>query len=120
MNMRSVVEVTDAAKQHIATILANNTGKHLRVSINDRGCSGHKYQYDLCDWDQRGRFDEVIDWPGGRLVIDSLSVLGLVGSVLDLSQTQFETQLVWQNPMAVNACGCGESFQLASDLRHGS
>jgi iron-sulfur cluster assembly accessory protein len=116
MNMRSAVDITDAAKAHIAAILANNPGKHLRVSINNRGCSGHKYEYELRDWDDREKFDETVDWTGGRLVIDGTSLLGLVGSELDLQTTQFESQLVWHNPMAVNACGCGESFQLVSDF----
>ena len=116
MNMRAAVTLTESAQAHIADILANNPGKHLRVSINNRGCSGHKYEYELRDWDDRARFDEVVDWPGGRLVIDGASLMALIGSELDLQSTQFESQLVWRNPMAVNACGCGESFQLASDI----
>jgi len=116
MNMRSAVDITESAKAHIAAILANNPGKHLRVSINNRGCSGHKYEYQLRDWDDRAKFDETVDWPGGRLVIDGTSLLGLIGSELDLQTTQFESQLVWHNPMAVNACGCGESFQLVYDF----
>ena len=42
--------------------------------------------------------------------------MALLGSELDLQITQFESQLVWHNPMAVNACGCGESFQLVTDI----
>ena len=114
--MRSAVDITDRAKTHIASILANNPGKHLRVSINNKGCSGHKYEYELRDWDDRAKFDETVDWDDGRLVIDGTSLMALLGSELDLQTTQFESQLVWHNPMAVNACGCGESFQLVTDV----
>ena len=116
MNMRAAVTLTESAQAHIGAILAHNPGKHLRVAVNNKGCSGHKYEYDLRDWDDTAKFDEVVDWPGGRLVIDGASLMALIGSELDLQSTQFESQLVWRNPMAVNACGCGESFQLASDI----
>jgi len=114
--MRSAVDITDAARAHIAAILARNPGKHLRVSVNNKGCSGHKYEYELRDWDETAKFDETVDWEGGRLVIDGTSLMALLGSELDLQTTQFESQLVWHNPMAVNACGCGESFQLITDV----
>ena len=116
MKMKSAVTITEVAQVHIAQILSSNPGKHLRISISNKGCSGHKYEYALRDWDNRERFDEVIDWPNGRLVIESKSLMGLLGSVLDLKTTQFESQLVWANPLAVNACGCGESFQLVTDV----
>ena len=114
--MRSAVDITDAARAHIAAILARNPGKHLRVSVNNKGCSGHKYEYELRDWDETAKFDETVDWEGGRLVIDCTSLMALLGSELDLQTTQFESQLVWHNPMAVNACRCGESFQLVTDV----
>ena len=82
------VTLTDQAKQYIAELLAANPGKQLWVSINNKGCSGHKYEYRLTDWDSQQRFDEVIDWPDGRLVIESKSLLGLIGSCLDLKQSQ--------------------------------
>lgn len=110
------VYLTEKAENYIADILQQNPGKHLRVSVSNKGCSGHKYQYDLRDWDDHAKFDEVIDWDRGRLVVESSSLMALLGSTLDLEVTTFESQLVWDNPMAVSQCGCGESFQLASDI----
>lgn len=116
--MASVIDMTPAAQAHITTILGANPGQHLRVSISNRGCSGHKYHYELRPWDSAGPMDEIIDWPDGRMVIDGLSLFGLIGSRLDLREDRFETQLIWENPMAVNACGCGESFGLSTDVWH--
>lgn len=110
--MRSAVDITDSAMAHISGLLASHPGKHLRVGINDKGCSGHKYQYDLRDWDDMDTYDEVIDWSGGRLVVDAKAIMYMIGSTLDLQGDQFNSQLVWHNPFAQNACGCGESFQL--------
>jgi iron-sulfur cluster assembly accessory protein len=113
---RAPIEITDAAKSYISKILADNKQQHLRVSISNKGCSGHKYEYQLMPWDQFEKLDEVVDWDGGRLVIDGMSLFGLIGSTLDLNTTDFESQLVWENPMSYNACGCGESFQLQTDF----
>lgn len=116
MNKDPVI-ITATAKQYITEILKNNPNKHLRIGVNNKGCSGHKYTYDLCDWDQYGKFDEVVEWDTSRVVIDGASILSLIGSILDLKTTEFESQLIWSNPLAINTCGCGESFQLATDLK---
>ena len=42
--MRAAVTLTESAQAHIGAILAHNPGKHLRVSVNNKGCSGHKYE----------------------------------------------------------------------------
>lgn len=115
--MKEAVTITPAAKQYISEVLKNNPGKHLRVGVDNRGCSGHKYAYELRDWDQFNKFDEVVDWVDGRLVLDSASILSVIGSILDLKTTEFESQLIWSNPLAINTCGCGESFQLATDVK---
>jgi iron-sulfur cluster assembly accessory protein len=109
---KQAITITDAARRHIEDLLIQNPGQHLRISINSRGCSGHKYQYDLKPWDSAAAYDETIDWPGGRVVLDASSLLGMIGSVLDLHSDRFGSQLTWHNPMAFNHCGCGESFQL--------
>lgn len=110
--MGPAIDISDDAMEHISQILRNNPGKHLRVGINDRGCSGHKYQYDLRDWDDMEIYDEVIDWPMGRMVIDGHALMFMIGSRLELRGDQFSKQLVWENPFAHNQCGCGESFQI--------
>lgn len=108
--MTPVIYMTPAAEAYVTEILAKNPGKHLRVSVNNKGCAGHKYQYDLRDWDDIQKLDETVNWANGRLVIDGRSMMLLLGSTLDLHQTDFEQQLVWDNPMASSTCGCGASF----------
>lgn len=110
--MKTVITITETAADFVNQILKSNQGKALKLGFNNKGCSGHKYTFDLVDLDTIARFDEVIDLENGRVVIAAESVLGLIGSTLDLYENQFDRHLVWQNPHAINQCGCGESFQL--------
>lgn len=113
--MNAVITITPAAQDFVNQILKSNSGKVLKLGFNNRGCSGHKYTFDLVDADTVGKFDEIVELAHGRVVVAAESVLGLIGSTLDLYENQFDRHLTWSNPHAVNQCGCGESFQLSGE-----
>ena len=109
----SIVRISERAMAYISELCAGGE-KLLMVKVNNKGCSGHSYEYSLVDQSILGRLDEVISWDGGALVISGPSVMHLIGSHLDLISDHMQSQLVWSNPQAVNMCGCGESFSLSS------
>ena len=86
----------------------------LKISVNTKGCSGHRYQYQLADIDSLTGQDELISWPGGGVVIEASSLLFVFGSILDLDIDGLGSSLAWSNPNAINLCGCGESFSTKS------
>lgn len=102
--------VTENAKFYINERLYND--KLLLIKMNNKGCSGHSIEYDLIDPNNIKKYDEVIRWQNGGLVIEAMSVMGLLGSMLDVDSTIAESYLVWKNPNAINQCGCGSSFEL--------
>ena len=112
---RDPITVTDAAAAYLAGLLSGNPGKAFKVSIDSRGCAGHKYRYDLIDSSAIPPNDACLSRTWGMVVIDVSSIMHILGSTLDLSQDLFSSQLVWSNPWAVSACGCGESFSLSKD-----
>ena len=112
---REPITITDAAAGYLANMLAENPGKAFKVSIDSRGCAGHKYRYDLIDAALLTPNDATLHRDWGTVVIDVSSIMHILGSTLDLSQDLFSSQLVWSNPWAVSACGCGESFSLSKD-----
>jgi iron-sulfur cluster assembly protein len=120
---REPITITESAAAYLAGLLANDVGKAFRVSIDNRGCAGHKYRYDLVDTADISAMDACLHRDWGTVVIDVSSIMHILGSTLDLSEDQFNSQLVWSNPWAVSACGCGESFSLSKDAcdhDHGS
>lgn len=110
--MPAIINITDPADRYVSAILVANPGKSLLVGYNNKGCSGHKYTFDLIDESQISTNDETVQISGGKVVVGATSLMGLLGSTLDLKEDRFEQQLIWHNPFAVNQCGCGESFQL--------
>lgn len=108
----TMITVSDAARAHISAI-CNGNRKVLMVSVNNKGCSGHSYEYSLVDRDQIGKLDELVGWDDGGIVVSSKSVMHLIGSHLDLVSDGMQVHLSWKNPQAVDVCGCGESFSVS-------
>lgn len=108
---KDVVTVTDAARSYINQ-RCDGVSTILGVKINGKGCSGHSYEYYLIDPSTVSPMDETMLWPGGGLSISALSVMHLLGSVLDTKISEMEEYLVWDNPQATGHCGCGTSFSL--------
>lgn len=107
---RDPITITPAAEHHIGTYLSANPGKMLLIRVNNKGCAGHKYAYELIDADLVGADFDVIERAWGKVAIDKSSILWLLGSTLDLRTDSLGTQLSWNNPLAVGTCGCGDSF----------
>lgn len=110
---KELITITPAAAQHLHGILKNNPGKSIKVSIDAKGCAGHRYRYDLVD--AAAPLDIAIEADWGILLLDAKSSMYLIGSTLDMKIDGFNSNLVWNNPWAVDSCGCGESFSLESD-----
>lgn len=105
-----IITVTPTARSYINERLDGDG--LLLTTINNKGCSGNSIEYRVIYPYDVGKFDEMILWEGGGIVIHSSSVMGLLGSTLDVKTTMIENYLVWENPQAVNKCGCGTSFEL--------
>lgn len=107
---KAIISISEDAKQYIS--LCCESKYLMKVVITNKGCSGQKYSYELIDRFNIKKFDEVIVWDTGGIVIDAASVMYLIGSRLDLKKNMLEKYLIWENPQAINHCGCGESFSI--------
>ncbi|PFH34664.1 iron-sulfur cluster protein ISCA [Besnoitia besnoiti] len=92
----------------------------IRIGLEKRGCSGLSYTIDVATQapalpTPAGRSaawlaDEVLDTPGGKLVVASDAVMFLVGTEVDFVDTELERKFVFKNPNEKQSCGCGKSF----------
>lgn len=106
----SVMTVSPAAAERVGGLLANAApGAGLRVSVEKGGCAGMSYKMTIAE-PEKG--DEVIDFEGGRVIVDAKAVLYLLGTTMDVKTTQFSSTFVFENPNQTSACGCGESVEL--------
>ena len=56
-----------------------------------------------------GRFDEVVEQDGIRVLIDSKALFSIIGSRMDWRDNRLSAGFVFYNPNVVDTCGCGES-----------
>ena len=106
----AAITLTDGAEARIAELMARAPEDAIGVKLSTprRGCSGLAYSVDYVS--EELAFDEKIETPGGIFYVDGASVLYLVGSIMDWKEDDFAAGLVFDNPNAKGACGCGESF----------
>ena len=107
-----VMTLSDAAAARVAEIIANNEKPiaALKVGVKNGGCAGMSY---TMEWAESiGKFDEVIEEKGVKLVIDPRAVLFLLGTEMDFETTKLSSTFVFRNPNQTSACGCGESVAI--------
>jgi len=107
-------ELTESAKQQMSNLLAKNPGKHsVSLSVRGGGCAGFKYDWGFVDSAEQIQKDDVlVEWEGGRFVVDSTSMLYVAGTRIDWREEVFGSQFEISNPNATGGCGCGESFSV--------
>jgi len=110
-NEEKVVRLTPSAQEEVKRLLAerNEPGAGLRLGIKGGGCSGLSY---VLDFTLPSEGDTVLEYPGFLVYLDRKSTIYLSGITLDHQSGLQGKGFVFQNPMATNTCGCGESFSL--------
>ena len=104
--------LTDAAAARVAEIMANNEKPvaALKVGVRNGGCAGMSY---TMEWAESiGKYDEVIEDKGVKVVVDPKAVLFLLGTEMDFETTKLSSGFVFRNPNQTSACGCGESVAI--------
>jgi iron-sulfur cluster assembly protein len=107
----TVLTVTKVAAARIREIMATKPGAvALKIGLKKGGCAG--MEYDMQWSEEIGKFDEVIEVDGAKVVVDPSAVLYLLGSEMDFKADKFSAQFVFNNPNQMSACGCGVSVEL--------
>ena len=81
--------------------------------------------------DKPGKFDEIVEQDGVRVLIDSKALFSIIGSEMDWKEDRLRyfasclccysfliyctcrsSKFAFKNPNIKDACGCGESFNV--------
>jgi iron-sulfur cluster assembly accessory protein len=107
----SVISVTENAASQIKHLIEespDNTGKHLRVYVEQGGCSGKQYGM---VFDEKRPDDLMAEMQGILVLVDPISAGHVRGSVLDFNDSLTGGGFKISNPNARQSCGCGKSFE---------
>ncbi|KAJ3163037.1 Iron-sulfur assembly protein 1 [Geranomyces michiganensis] len=110
---RAALTITPKAVDRLRAMLTSSpdaTPQLLKVGTKKKGCSGLSYSLEYVT--APGRFDEVIEQDGVKVVVDSKALFTLIGSEMDWVDDVLHSEFVFNNPNVKEMCGCGESFMV--------
>lgn len=106
-----MIKVSDSAAKKITELIAEEKSADknlLRIKVKRGGCSGFSYKLDFDS--TIAEKDKVFEDKGVKLLIDSQSLLYIIGMTLDYEGGLNGSGFVFSNPNATKTCGCGSSF----------
>lgn len=105
-----MITLTDNAASKVKDLIdaEGEPGLALRVAVRPGGCSGFSYEM-FFDTDVADD-DNLVDYSGVKVVVDSSSAELLQGATLDYKDGLQGAGFAIENPNAQRSCGCGKSF----------
>lgn len=111
-NLQEKFIISENAAKRISELIQEEENKdvRLRISVLGGGCSGFQYNY---DFDVKKDDDDLLfEKDGVEVVIDTMSLEYVEGSMLDYVETLGSAAFEIKNPNATANCGCGNSFSV--------
>lgn len=107
---RAAIIITPVAVDEIKRLKAmeQNPSIFLRLGVSSGGCSGMSYA--MAFEDNPRETDEVFDFDGLSVRVDSRELPYLRGCTLDYKGGMLGGGFQFSNPNAKRSCGCGTSF----------
>ena len=107
-----MVNISDKAAKQINHLLLEDDqpDSFLRIKVEKGGCSGYSYSLDF----EKDRLssDKVFESNGARIIVDTESLLYLLGMTLDFDGGLNGQGFTFSNPNASKTCSCGSSFNV--------
>ncbi|CAE6412180.1 unnamed protein product [Rhizoctonia solani] len=109
---KAALTLTPDAVRRLKQLLSGPTPQLIRIGVRNKGCAGMSYHLEYVE--KPGRFDEIVEQDGAKVLIDSKALFSIIGSEMHWNEDRMSSKFVFNNPNVVDACGCGESFNIAT------
>jgi len=109
---KAALSITPNAALRLRALLNGPIPQLIRIGVRNKGCAGLSYNLEYVE--KPGKFDEVLEQDGVRVLIDSKALFSIIGSEMDWTEDALSSRFSFKNPNITDACGCGESFTVGS------
>lgn len=106
----ALITLSPKAVEHLRALLDQPEPQLIRIGVRNRGCSGLTYHLEYVT--EPGKFDELVEQDGVKVLIDSKALFSIVGSEMDWIDDKLSSRFIFKNPNSKGTCGCGESFMV--------
>ncbi|KAJ5179792.1 FeS cluster insertion protein [Penicillium capsulatum] len=93
---KAAMKLTPLATEQLRNLMAQPEPKFIRVGVKNRGCSGLAYHLEYVE--KPGKFDEVVEQDGVKVLIDSKALFSIIGSEMDWHEDKLSRRFVFRNP----------------------
>jgi iron-sulfur cluster assembly protein len=113
MQNNEIITISQSALERVEYLLSQKNDENIcgiRVGVKKGGCSGFEYVIEYAS--EIGKYDEIVEKNGVKIVIDPKAVMYLIGTTMDYVEEKIKSGFVFINPNEKGRCGCGESFHV--------
>lgn len=110
------IDMTRRAEEKVRVLLAGNdetSGYGLRIGVDPGGCAGYSYTLALAP--EAEPDDIVVSHDGFQVFVNNTVAPLLSGVRIDYVESLTSSGFTFDNPNAMNSCGCGSSFAASDD-----